>query len=85
MAYRKITIKMAYEVIMGLSASYAIVFVGTFTEYPYCIDVVYKRECPSCRNEYLCSAILCCQQCFDSRDGYAVSLEADKRPINIKK
>ena len=25
---------MAYEVIMGLSASYAIVFVGTFTEYP---------------------------------------------------
>ena len=26
---------MAYEVIMGLSASYAIVFVGTFTEYPY--------------------------------------------------
>ena len=31
---RKMTIKMAYEVIMGLSASYAIVFVGTFTEYP---------------------------------------------------
>ena len=30
----KMTIKMAYEVIMGLSASYAIVFVGTFTEYP---------------------------------------------------
>ena len=26
---------MAYEVIMGLSASYAIVFVGTFTECPY--------------------------------------------------
>ena len=26
---------MAYEVIMGLSASYAIVFVGTFTEYPF--------------------------------------------------
>ena len=26
---------MAYEVIMGLSASYAIVFVGTFTEYPW--------------------------------------------------
>ena len=26
---------MAYEVIMGPSASYAIVFVGTFTECPY--------------------------------------------------
>ena len=30
---------MAYEVIMGLSASYAIVFVGTFTECPLlCAD-----------------------------------------------
>ena len=28
------TIKMTYEVILGLSASYAIAFVGTFTEYP---------------------------------------------------
>ena len=33
---------MAYEVIMGLSASYAIVFVGTFTEYPsLCILLIF--------------------------------------------
>lgn len=34
---------MAYEVIMGLSASYAIVFVGTFTECPYiaCLRACY--------------------------------------------
>ena len=36
---------MAYEVIMGLSASYAIVFVGTFTEYP-CIHVQIKAAAP---------------------------------------
>ena len=33
---------MAYEVIMGLSASYAIVFVGTFTEYPFLISQKYS-------------------------------------------
>lgn len=35
---------MAYEVIMGLSASYAIVFVGTFTEYPSLADFAYQRH-----------------------------------------
>ena len=34
---------MTYEVIMGLSASYAIVFVGTFTEYPYLIKKGFNR------------------------------------------
>ena len=33
---------MAYEVIMGLSASYAIVFVGTSTECP-CMK--WERDC----------------------------------------